>query len=81
MISRIRVKSKIFALSWGGGGGGTSSPVQLAIDSSFRNNKVSSQDYYSPYIWLGMALDMGHSSKYPTLSVAMHNPNDEYNGR
>ena len=29
---------------------------------------------------LGMAPDKGHSSKYPTLYVAMQKPNDEYYG-
>ena len=27
-----------------------------------------------------IATDKGHSSKYPTLSVAMHKPTDEYFG-
>ena len=27
-----------------------------------------------------IATDKGHSSKYPTLSVAMHKPPDEYFG-
>ena len=29
---------------------------------------------------LGIVSDKAHSSKYPTLSVAMHKPNDEYYG-
>ena len=50
------------------------------LTAVFETTKYQAKNIIARIYMARYSPDMGHSSKYPTLPVAVHNPNDEYNG-